>query len=61
MDRKHPSESSSPEADENAAERARQEALKRLGIFTAYTAPSMMVLMSTKTASGQTVTSGATT
>lgn len=47
-------------SDNDAAEAARQEALKRLGVFAAYTAPTTMVLLSTKIASAQAVMSGDT-
>lgn len=61
MDKKHPDEPVSAETGESEAEVARREALKRLGVFAAYTAPTMMVLLSTKMASAQAVSSGGTT
>jgi hypothetical protein len=44
----------------NEAEMARRQALKRLGILGAYTSPAMMVLLSSKIAAAQAVTSGTT-
>ena len=42
------------------AEAARRAALTRLGVWAAYTSPSMMVLLSSKVASAQFLTSGST-
>ena len=53
--------SSDSEGASDGAEIARREALKRLGIFGAYTAPAMMVLLSSKIAAAQTISSGSTT
>jgi hypothetical protein len=60
MDKEPQGEPAASEIGESEAEVARREALKRLGVFAAYTAPTMMVLLSTKTASAQFATSGAT-
>ena len=49
-----------PEADgQGSADEARRAALKRLGIFGAYTAPAMLMLLHGK-ASAQSVSSGTT-
>ena len=52
-----PNETSDASAE---AEVARREALTRLGVWAAYTSPSMMVLLSSKVASAQFLTSGST-
>jgi len=60
MDKDRPDAPVSTEASENEGEIARREALRRLGLFAAYTTPTMMMLLSTKIASAQSVSSGAT-
>ena len=52
--------SSDSEGALDGAEIARREALKRLGIFGAYTTPAMMVLLSSDIATAQFATSGGT-
>lgn len=47
------------EESAGGADEARRAALKRLGIFTAYTAPAMLMLLHGK-ASAQSVSSGST-
>ena len=60
MSKNLPGEQLLSDVSDDPAEIARREALKRLGIFAAYTAPTMMVLLSTKIASAQFVESGGT-
>ena len=60
MDKPLPGKQLPSDVSEDPAEIARREALKRLGIFAAYTAPTMMVLLSTKIASAQFIESGST-
>jgi hypothetical protein len=59
MEKGQPGDPVSGENNEaDIAEASRREALQRLGVWAAYTAPTMMVLMSTKMASAQVVSSG---
>ena len=48
------------EAPLEETENARREALKRLGIMTAYTAPALMMLMHSRAAASSSVSSGQT-
>jgi hypothetical protein len=48
------------EIPEEEVENARRDALKRLGIMTAYTAPALMMLMHSRAAASSSVSSGST-
>ena len=45
---------------DESADNARREALNRLGILGAYTAPAMLMLLHSRASASPTVTSGAT-
>ena len=52
---------STPESSgDDSANEARREALKRLGILGAYTAPAMLMLLHSRASASPTVSSGAT-
>jgi hypothetical protein len=46
--------------EDDSANEARRETLKRLGILGAYTAPAMLMLLHSRASASPTVTSGAT-
>ena len=52
---------STPESSgDDSTNEARREALKRLGILGAYTAPAMLMLLHSRASASPTVSSGAT-
>ena len=54
-------ESENPEIPgDDSANEARREALKRLGILGAYTAPAMLMLLHSRASASPTISSGAT-
>ena len=54
-------EKNEPEAaEEGSANDARREALKRLGVLGAYTAPAMLMLLHSRASASPPLTSGAT-